>query len=108
MSEHVPIVASAVGGWWNVPDDEQPALLHRQEMVLPANLAQDLRDQIERPAITADEAQEAAINVRVQIDPIRIEWPGGGATVQPRATQQQDPFAGIRMTTPDRRPGGTL
>jgi hypothetical protein len=107
-SERAPIVASAAGGWWNVPEDEQPALLHRQEMVLPANLAQDLREQIERPAITADEAQEAAINVRVQIDPIRIEWPGGGTTVQPRATQQQDPFAGIRMNTPDRRPGGML
>lgn len=36
-------VASAAGGWDRVPYDDAPALLHRNEMVLPANLADRVR-----------------------------------------------------------------
>lgn len=36
-------VASAAGGWDRVPVDDAPALLHRNEMVLPANLAERVR-----------------------------------------------------------------
>lgn len=36
-------VSSAAGGWDRVPVDDAPALLHRNEMVLPANLADRVR-----------------------------------------------------------------
>lgn len=36
-------IASASGGWDRVPYDDAPALLHRNEMVLPANLADRVR-----------------------------------------------------------------
>lgn len=36
-------VASAAGGWDRVPFDDAPALLHRNEMVLPAHLADRVR-----------------------------------------------------------------
>lgn len=36
-------VSSAAGGWDRVPYDDAPALLHRNEMVLPANLADRVR-----------------------------------------------------------------
>ncbi|WP_288127892.1 phage tail length tape measure family protein [Thiomonas sp.] len=36
-------VASAEGGWDRVPMDNAPALLHRDEMVLPADLAEGIR-----------------------------------------------------------------
>lgn len=37
-------VASASGGWDRVPADDAPALLHRNEMVLPASLADRVRN----------------------------------------------------------------
>lgn len=37
-------VASAAGGWDRVPFDDAPALLHRNEMVLPAHLAENVRN----------------------------------------------------------------
>lgn len=40
-------VASAAGGWDRVPADDAPALLHRNEMVLPANLADRVRGMTE-------------------------------------------------------------
>jgi len=40
-------VASASGGWERVPADDAPALLHRNEMVLPANLAERVRGMTE-------------------------------------------------------------
>jgi len=36
-------ISSAAGGWDRVPVDDAPALLHRNEMVLPANLADRVR-----------------------------------------------------------------
>jgi len=36
-------IASAEGGWWDIPGD-QIAQVHKNEMVLPAQHAQDLRD----------------------------------------------------------------
>ncbi|HEX7732419.1 MAG TPA: phage tail length tape measure family protein [Rhodanobacter sp.] len=36
-------IASAAGGWGSVPYDDAPALLHRNEMVLPATLADRVR-----------------------------------------------------------------
>ena len=36
-------ISSAAGGWDRVPYDDAPALLHRNEMVLPANLAERVR-----------------------------------------------------------------
>jgi phage-related minor tail protein len=36
-------ISSAAGGWDRVPYDDAPALLHRNEMVLPANLADRVR-----------------------------------------------------------------
>lgn len=46
-------VVSAAGGWGRVPFDGAPALLHRNEMVLPAALATPLRDQITAGALGA-------------------------------------------------------
>jgi phage-related minor tail protein len=40
-------VASAAGGWERVPHDDAPALLHRNEMVLPATLADRVRGMTE-------------------------------------------------------------
>ena len=37
------LVASAAGGWGDVPYDGAPAILHKQEMVLPASIANPLR-----------------------------------------------------------------
>ena len=37
-------VASAAGGWDRVPSDNAPALLHKDEMVLPAELAEGVRN----------------------------------------------------------------
>ena len=37
-------VASAAGGWERVPFDNAPALLHKDEMVLPADLAEGVRN----------------------------------------------------------------
>ncbi len=37
-------VASASGGWERVPFDNAPALLHKDEMVLPADLAEGIRN----------------------------------------------------------------
>lgn len=37
-------VTAAAGGWERVPADDAPALLHRNEMVLPAYLADRVRD----------------------------------------------------------------
>lgn len=39
-------VSSAAGGWDRVPYDDAPALLHRNEMVLPAHIANPLRDMV--------------------------------------------------------------
>jgi hypothetical protein len=41
-------LASAAGGWERVPDD-QMALVHKNEMVLPANLAGGFRTMLSRP-----------------------------------------------------------
>jgi len=41
---------SAEKGAWSVPSDNQPFFLHKEEMVLPANLARPLRSIIEGPA----------------------------------------------------------
>jgi phage-related minor tail protein len=40
-------ISSAAGGWDRVPVDDAPALLHRNEMVLPANLAERVRGMTE-------------------------------------------------------------
>lgn len=40
-------ISSAAGGWDRVPADDAPALLHRNEMVLPANLAERVRSMTE-------------------------------------------------------------
>lgn len=37
-------ISSAAGGWERVPYDDAPALLHRNEMVLPAHLAENVRN----------------------------------------------------------------
>jgi hypothetical protein len=37
------LVNSAAGGWGDVPFDDAPALLHKNEMVLPASIANPLR-----------------------------------------------------------------
>jgi len=39
-------VTAAAGGWERVPHDDAPALLHRNEMVLPAHIANPLRDMV--------------------------------------------------------------
>ena len=42
-------IATAAGGWGEVPYDDAPALLHKQEMVLPAQFAVPLREMLTRP-----------------------------------------------------------
>lgn len=41
--------ASARGGWGKVPGDDIPTLLHQDEMVLPASIANPLRDRLTQP-----------------------------------------------------------
>jgi hypothetical protein len=40
------VMSYAAGGWGEVPADDMPTLLHRQEMVLPARLANPMRDML--------------------------------------------------------------
>ena len=40
-------IASAEGGWDRVPYDGAQAILHKEEMVLPAPLAEGLRNMVE-------------------------------------------------------------
>ncbi len=47
-------VASAEGGWGNVPFDDAPALLHRNEMVLPASIASSVREMAARGGISGN------------------------------------------------------
>jgi murein DD-endopeptidase MepM/ murein hydrolase activator NlpD len=85
-------VLSAQGGLWQVPDDDMPARLHRNEMVLPAYLADHLRGVVGQ-AVSRQETRQAAIDVRVRIDPIQLIHPDGRVqTVQAQADQT---FTGI-------------
>jgi outer membrane lipoprotein SlyB len=85
-------VLSAQGGLWQVPDDDMPARLHRNEMVLPAYLADHLRGVVGQ-AVSRQETRQAAIDVRVRIDPIQLIHPDGRLqTVQAQADQT---FTGI-------------
>jgi hypothetical protein len=86
-------VPSSRGGWWNVGADDTPAMLHKKEMVLPANLADEIRQLIHKPGITSAEAKTAGGEVKITISPIKIEWPGGGTTVTAQGTHA--PFAGV-------------
>lgn len=47
-------VISAEGGMGNVPGDDMPALLHRNEMVLPASIANPLRESLSGGGGTGD------------------------------------------------------
>ncbi len=46
MSFSAGLLASAAGGWWEVPGD-QVAQIHKKEMVLPADKAEGLREMLE-------------------------------------------------------------
>jgi hypothetical protein len=91
---HQMLMPSSRGGWWNVGADDSPALLHKREMVLPANLADDLRQAISRPQITAEEARQGAGEIRVKIDPITIRLPNGQTTTV-HAEGSYQPFQGV-------------
>lgn len=93
MAGYRKMLYSSRGGWWEVPGDETPTMLHRKEMVLPAHLAEPIREMAVRPGISAAEAKGAAQQIHVTFDPITINWPGGSTTVQPRG--QYRPFAGV-------------
>jgi hypothetical protein len=67
-------VSSAAGGWDRVPYDDAPALLHRNEMVLPATLADRVRGMTDS---------------------------GGGSTTQHISVHANDPKSFEQMLTRD-------
>ena len=85
---------SSAGGWWNIPADDMPALLHRKEMVLPRHLADPLRDLITGPQLSTNDARQGAGMIQVQIAPIKIEMPDG-STQTVNASGSYTPFDGI-------------
>lgn len=89
----VPI-ASSRGGWWDVPDDDMPTLLHRREMVLPAYLADPLRQSINGPQLSEQDARAGAGFIRVEIAPIQVKLPDGSTQTVP-AQGQYVPFDGV-------------
>jgi len=88
------IMPSSRGGWLDVGADDTPALLHKKEMVLPAAIADELRAAIRAPGISASEAKGAGGDLRVRIDPITIQLPGGGTTTV-NAVGSYTPFNGV-------------
>lgn len=61
-------LASAAGGWENVPADDYPTLLHKQEMVLPATIANPLRAAL-RGANLAPASNRGDTNVNLNHSP---------------------------------------
>jgi hypothetical protein len=57
VTEGYGAMASAAGGWADVPEDGAPAILHKNEMVLPAKLASGVRNMVAAGVRTPTEAQ---------------------------------------------------
>ena len=75
-----------------MPQDDTPTLLHKQEMVLPAYLAQRVRDAAERAGSADRRETHGPSEIRVRFDPVVLRYPDGSTqTVYPRV----DPFDGI-------------
>lgn len=91
---HQKIMPSSRGGWFDVGADDTPAMLHKKEMVLPASLADDLRQAIRQPGISNGEARQGGGQLRVKIDPITIQLPGG-ITTTVNASGSHTPYSGI-------------
>ena len=69
-----------------------PTLLHKQEMVLPAYLAQRVRDVADRADSSIRHEARRNMELRVRFDPVVLRYPDGSTqTVYPRV----DPFDGI-------------
>lgn len=93
---HQQIAGSSRGGWWDVPGDELPTLLHRKEMVLPQYLADPLRKAITSPQLSDQQARAGGNMIRIQIEPIQIRMPDG-STQTARGSAQYVPFDGVQI-----------
>jgi hypothetical protein len=97
-------LASAEGGWDRVPKDGSPAILHKNEMVLPARLAEGVRQMtaagVNNPAASMASLQgsssvvnrsgDVAHNVTLNHSPtINIQGTGNGTADYARAARSE-------------------
>lgn len=82
-------LASAEGGWGEVPQDGVLTQLHKREMVLPASLAEGVRRMTQmpagvQPAAAADGARAMTVNLKIENH--LIDGRGGEQFIQSQAS----------------------
>ncbi len=93
-AEYANQIKSSAGGEWKV-NRNRMQMVHRDETILPANIAGPLRRMIERPSFSMQQAQQGAMQIQVSFEPLVLQYPDGSTYTAQMRGQARQPFQGI-------------